>query len=249
MNSEPRILAIETSGRAGSVAVARGGELLAVRELPATMRHAVELMPAIRELVRRGGGQGWKPAEIEHVYLSLGPGSFTGLRIAVTIARALAQAIGCRLVGVPSLDVIAENAPAEFRVVVPVLDAKRGQVFAARYEREADELRRIGEPGLVDPAAFVGEALARVRELDGPEGRVAVLGEGVDYHRPAIESAGSGVVELDKALWRGRAETVHRLGYTMAQRGLFSDPATLLPIYIRLPEAEEVWRKKRGLPV
>jgi tRNA threonylcarbamoyladenosine biosynthesis protein TsaB len=246
MNSEPHIVAIETSGRNGSVAVARGGVLLAQRELAASSRHAVELMPVIRELVR---GQGWKPAEIDHVYISLGPGSFTGLRIAVAIARALAQAVGCRLVGVPSLDVIAENAPAEFRVVVPILDAKRGQVFAARYEREAEGLRRIGEPGLVDPAAFVSEALQRARGLDGPGGKVAVLGEGVDYHRPAILSAGEGVVELDKSLWPGRASTVHRLGWTMAQRQMFSDPATLLPIYIRLPEAEEVWRKKRGLAV
>src|SRR5438874_13743504 len=115
MNSDPRIIAIETSGRTGSVAIAHGPGLLAVRELPATMRHAAELMPAIRELVR---AQGWQPAEIDHVYVSLGPGSFTGLRIAVAMARALAQAVGCRLVGVPSLDVIAENAPPEFPVVV-----------------------------------------------------------------------------------------------------------------------------------
>jgi tRNA threonylcarbamoyladenosine biosynthesis protein TsaB len=247
MHSDPHIVAIETSGRTGSVAIARGPSLLAVRELPATMRHAVELMPAIRELVR---AQGWRPAEIDHVYLSLGPGSFTGLRIAVAIARAMAQAAGCRLVGVPSLDVIAENAPPEFAVVVPVLDAKRGQVFAARYERTPDgALQRTIEAGLVDPAAFVTQAAARARELAGPAARVAILGEGVDYHRPALQSAGESVVELDKSLWPGQAATVHRLGYAMAQQGQFADPNTLLPIYIRLPEAEEVYRKKHGQPV
>ena len=89
MSASPRILAIETSGRHGSVAVAAGPTVLAMQELPATSRHAIGLMPAIRDLTEQ---QGWKPAEIEHLYLSLGPGSFTGLRIAVAIAHALHQA-------------------------------------------------------------------------------------------------------------------------------------------------------------
>lgn len=245
MNTDPRILALETSGRHGSVAVARGPTLLAERDLPATSRHAVQLMPLVRELVRE---QGWKPVQLDHIYLSLGPGSFTGLRIAVAIARALAQAVKCRLVGVPSLDVIAENAPPEFPVVVPVLDAKRGQVFAARYQRPSDgTLRRTLEAGLVDPATFVAHAVTCAHEYAGPTARVALLGEGVEYHRPALLSPGPAVVELDKSLWPGKAGTVHRLGYALAQQQQFTDPATLLPIYIRLPEAEEVYRKKHQI--
>ena len=238
---DARILAIETSGRQGSVAVAQGPKLLAARELASTVRHAAELVPAIQALV---WGAGWSPSQIEQIYLSLGPGSFTGLRIAVAFARAMAQATGCGLVGVPSLDVIAESAPAEFSVVVPVLDAKRRQVFAARYERDAQGVLRQTIPaGLVDPAAFIAEAAARARSVGG---QAAVLGEGVDYHGAAWSSA-EDVVELDRALWPGRAETVHRLGYARAIAGQFADPQTLLPIYIRLPEAEEVYRKKHGM--
>jgi tRNA threonylcarbamoyladenosine biosynthesis protein TsaB len=255
-----RIVAIETSGRHGSVVVACGSDILAERELPPPMRHAAELMPAVRDLVRAAG---WRPHEIEHLYVSLGPGSFTGLRIAVAAVRAMAQAIvagggACQIVGVPSLDVIAENAPAEFPVVVPVLDAKRGQVFAARYERGADgALARAIEAGLVDPAGFLRDALARAEEMAAaPQSKidnrqskiasVAVLGEGVDYHRAALLSAGVGVVELDKSLWPGRARTVHRLGYAMAQRGTFTPLEALLPLYIRLPEAEEVYRRRHA---
>ncbi len=252
MNSEPCILAIETSGRQGSVAVARGSELLAQRELPATMRHAVELMPAVRDLTQ---SQGWKPNEIDHLYLSLGPGSFTGLRIAVAIARALHQATGCKLIGVPSLAVIAQNAPVEFQIVLPILDAKRGQVFAARYERDAaDTLQQTAAPALVSPAAFLHEARARAEQLSSKienaggqnsKIQIALLGEGVDYHREALfAQPHDNVFELPKSLWPGTAATVHRLGWQMAQRGEFSDPAQLLPIYIRLPEAEEVYRKK-----
>jgi len=237
-----RIVAIETSSRQGSVAVAAGGRLLEVRQLPAGNRHATELMPAIKGLT---DSQGWRPEQIEHIYLSLGPGSFTGLRIAIAIARAMAQAIGCKIVGVPSLDVIAHNAPAEFQFVVPILDAKRGQVFAARYQRDnSGALTRIADPALVDPAAFVSETLSLAQG-----GSIALLGEGLEYHHPtALASiAASNLNELDRALWPPRAETVHRLGWIAASNGRFSDPQTLLPTYIRLPEAEEVWRKKHGL--
>ena len=245
MPDSPRILALETSGRTGSVAVAQGPTLLATRELSSTMRHAVELMPAIRDLTR---GQGWRPDQIEHLYLSLGPGSFTGLRIAVAIARALHQATGCKLIGVPSLDVIAQNAPAEFRIVIPILDAKRNQVFAARYELDgAGALRQTVAAVLVDPTAFLDQALTRAAELDAQsqisnfksqitnhKSQIALLGEGLAHFQPAPNET---VTQLPPALWPGTAATVHRLGYQLARQNQFSDPATLLPLYIRLPEA------------
>ena len=234
---EKKIVAIETSGRQGSVVVALGERIIGERVLSPTLRHAVELMPAIEAMVAEAG---WEAKEIEQVYLSLGPGSFTGLRIAVAVARGFAQAIGCRVVGVPSLDVIARNAEG-WEVVVPILDAKRGEVFAARYESdEAGRLVQTKAAGLVRPEEFVREAV----EVAGG-GRVAVLGEGVDYHREAILAGGG--TELPRELWAGRASVVHRLGWEKALRGEFSDPGELLPIYIRLPEAEEVWRRKHGV--
>lgn len=239
---DERILIIETSGREGAVGVALGARPLREISLPATVRHAAEMAPAIRQLVSQ---ENWSPEEIAQVYVSLGPGSFTGLRIAVAFARALSAAVGCKLVGVPSLDVIAQNTPADFAVAVPVLDAKRGHVFAARYERDgAGGWRRALEPGLFDPEELIRTAAARAQELGG---KLAVLGEGVDYHRAAIfagAAGGSQVVELEKSLWLGRAAAVHRLGYAMASRGEFTAPEKLLPIYIRLPEAEEVWQRK-----
>jgi tRNA threonylcarbamoyladenosine biosynthesis protein TsaB len=242
----PRIVAIETSGRHGSVVVASGPTVLAARELPPTSRHAIELMPAIADLTR---AQGWTPQEIDHLYLSLGPGSFTGLRIAVAIARAMHQASGgqLKLVGVPSLDVIAHNAPAEATVVLPILDAKRAQIFSARYERNraTGELTQAAPAGLYDPASFLQKAMGRAEAMGG--GSVALLGEGIEYHRAAL--AVPGVVELPKELWHARAGMVHRLGYARAVAGRFSEAATLLPLYIRLPEAEEVYRKKHGLPL
>src|SRR4051794_6884492 len=74
----PRALAIETSGRIGSVAVARNGVTLAVEQFPHGLQHAAEIIPRIDSLCRN---QGWSPADLEELYLSVGPGSFTGLRI------------------------------------------------------------------------------------------------------------------------------------------------------------------------
>jgi len=233
----PRIVAIETSGRQGSVVVAVGGRILEERVLSATSRHAVELMPTIEAMVKEVG---WRADMIEHMYLSLGPGSFTGLRIAVAVVRGMAQAIGCKVVGIPSLEVIAQNA-TEGEVVVPMLDAKRGEVFAARYERDGEgRLVQKVAAKLVDPVAFLRSAVAESC------GKVAVLGEGIAYHGAAMAVC-DGVVELSPEVWAGRAREVHRLGWERASRGEFSDVAKLLPIYIRLPEAEEVWRKRHGV--
>ncbi|MGN6368373.1 MAG: tRNA (adenosine(37)-N6)-threonylcarbamoyltransferase complex dimerization subunit type 1 TsaB [Phycisphaerae bacterium] len=240
----PRILALETSSRHGSVAIALGDNLLETRQLPPGNRHAAQLMPALRDLTLK---HGWRPDQIDELYLSLGPGSFTGLRIAVAIARAMHQAIGCKIVGVPTLDIIAQNTPTDFPFAIPLLDAKRSQVFAARYQRHGPELTAITNPALVHPAPFITETATLARGAP-----IALLGEGIDYHRPALDpllAAHPNLHLLDPALWPPRAETVYHLGRRLAQEGRYADPRTLLPIYIRLPEAEEVWRKKHGLPL
>lgn len=238
----PRIAAIETSGRIGSVALGLGPALLAEHAFSHTMRHAAELMPTLAELCRQ---QAWSPAQIDHVYVSTGPGSFTGVRIAISIARALAQSTGCKLVAVPTLDVLAQNAPSEVANLVVLLDAKRGQVFAAHYilapsSTNAGRFHRVAGPILTAPVPFLQAATAA-------HGPLHILGEGIDYHRPALAEVPH--IEIDPALWPARAAAVHQLGYALAQQNLFTPRDELLPTYIRLAEAEEVYRKKHGLPL
>src|SRR5688500_6189975 len=131
----PRILAIETSGRVGSDALAREGRVLVEAQFPHGLKHAAEIVPSIDRLCRE---QGWGPGDIEHVYVSVGPGSFTGLRIGVTLAKTLAFARGVKVVAVPSVRVLVENAPSEALHVIIVLDAKRDQIFTARFERTGE---------------------------------------------------------------------------------------------------------------
>ncbi len=231
---EERIIAVETSGRKGSIALAVGPRVIATRTFATNVEHARELLPSADSLVRE---QDWAPQSLTQCHLSIGPGSFTGLRVAVSFARMLATASRVRICAVPTLDVIAENctrlASPPSRVAV-VLDAKRKQVFGAIYELGSESIRCVVGPALIDPERLFAST---PRPL-------AVMGEGVPYHREAIEAAG--LESLDETLWWPQAVNVHRLGLHMARQGQFTSARDLVPNYIRRPEAEELWEKRHG---
>ncbi|HXE54444.1 MAG TPA: tRNA (adenosine(37)-N6)-threonylcarbamoyltransferase complex dimerization subunit type 1 TsaB, partial [Tepidisphaeraceae bacterium] len=104
----PRGLAIETSGRISSVAIVEDGRVLGEDQFPHGLQHAAEIIPRIDRLCR---SHDWAPADLRELYVSAGPGSFTGLRIGITLAKTLALATGAKIVAVPSVRVLARNAP------------------------------------------------------------------------------------------------------------------------------------------
>jgi tRNA threonylcarbamoyladenosine biosynthesis protein TsaB len=253
-------LAIETSSASGSVAVGRGSVMLGARRFTQLRAHAAEFLPSIESLCRE---HDIAPDEIAHVFVSAGPGSFTGLRIGVTAVRTLALAVGARVVALPTLEVIAQNAlesagpPPQ---VCVILDAKRSRVYTAAFalseppttEREDSEsrLHRAAPLGgwAVDRRRYV--AIDSPREADpvdylaGLPRDCAVLGEGVLYHRVAVDK--SGLAVLAEEMFAPRVETVYGLGAERAAQGLFVPPRDLIPVYIRPPEAEEVWAARQG---
>lgn len=229
-----RIVAVETSSRVGSVALAQGDRVLGERQFATQTQHARELLPTLDELCRE---HGWQPDRIDVCCVSIGPGSFTGLRVAVTFARHLALARGIRIVAVPTLSVIAENALSVSSPPSPlavVLDAKRGQVFAGAFEYEVDRYHATIGPCLVEPHDFLSQF----------GDRVSVMGEGVDYHEDAIRRAGAQL--LDRGLWTPRASGVVTVARRMIEEGCFTPPRSLVPFYLRRPEAEEIWEKRFG---
>jgi tRNA threonylcarbamoyladenosine biosynthesis protein TsaB len=110
MSSDPYTLAIETSARIGSVSLGCGPDILETADLPQQRRHAIDLIPAIDRLCETAGATS---DQIDRIYISLGPGSFTGLRVGITTAKTIAYATGCELYGIDSLQVVAANAPAD----------------------------------------------------------------------------------------------------------------------------------------
>lgn len=231
----PRGLAIETSGRNGSLAVSEDGHVLAEEQFSHGLKHAAGIVPIIDRLC---ASRGWKPADIDEIYVSAGPGSFTGLRVGITVAKTLAFATGARIVAVPSVEVLARNAPPGWQNLIIVLDAKRGQIFTASFENVG------GEPVPREPAKL--DSLAEMlRRTPRP---VHLLGEGIPYHEKFIPRDDGSVHVTEPATWQGRAAIVAELGDRMARAGAFADPMTLTPIYIRRPEAEEKFEERQGTP-
>jgi tRNA threonylcarbamoyladenosine biosynthesis protein TsaB len=227
-----RGLALETSGRQGSVALVEDGRTIAHEQFPHGLQHAAKILVVIDSLCR---AVGWLPHDLREVYVSIGPGSFTGLRVGVTLAKTLAMATGAKIIAVPSVRVLAHNAPAEAKEVIVVLDAKRGQIFTARFGRNAAEWIEQ-EPAHVDTlAAMLGRARRPVH----------LLGEGLPYHDKFV--AEPGIIVTPPELWRARAEIVAELGYAIARRGEFADPLRITPLYVRLPEAEEKFQNGAAL--
>jgi tRNA threonylcarbamoyladenosine biosynthesis protein TsaB len=223
----PRGVAIETSGRVGSVAIVRDRTVVVEEQFPHGLQHAAQIVPIIDRLTR---AQGWSPRDVDELYVSIGPGSFTGLRISVTLAKTMALATGVKLVAVPTVRVLAENASADARHLIIVIDAKRDEVFTARFERGADHSLVEREPAHLDALL---DMLARAPRP------VHLLGEGIPYHEKFLPKDDTAVIVTPPELWRARASAVAKIGTEMSARGEFTDPFALVPIYIRRPEAEE----------
>ena len=229
------ILAIETSSARGSVAVGTSAHVLAARTLSAQRRHTGELLPAIQDLLAEIGRQ---PADVACLCFSQGPGSFTGLRVAATVARMWQSATGCRVVGVPSLEVIAQNGldrPERPNRLAAIIDARQGKLFGAVYEPA-----EIGALNEVVPAGLhVGEQW--LADLPQP---CWVLGEGVSAHTDQIQAAGLTVLPVD--CWLPDARQVLIVGARRAAAEQFCAPAEIVPHYLRPPECEEVYEQRRA---
>jgi tRNA threonylcarbamoyladenosine biosynthesis protein TsaB len=229
----PRGLAIETSGRAGSLAIAEDGRVLAEEQFSHGLKHAAGIVPIIDRLCH---GRGWKPGDIEEIYVSVGPGSFTGLRVGITVAKTLAFATGARIVAVPSVDVLARNAPAGWHNLIIVLDAKRDQIFTASFEnRDGTPVSR--EPAHLDSLQAMLERTPRPAHL---------LGEGIPYHEKFVPKDDPRLLLTEPGIWQARASVVAELGARLAREGQFADPMQLTPIYIRRPEAEEKFDQRQA---
>lgn len=199
-----RILAIETVGFTGSIALAEGEHLIAQQILPTDRRMAQTLTPAIAELL---AGHGWNARDLELVAVAVGPGSFTGLRCGVTTAKVMAYAAQADVSGVDSLQTIAEGAPADCQELTAVLDAQRRQLFAASFRRdEQGRMQRATETQIVDMERWL-ESLRPGQVVAGP-----VL-EKLATRLPAV------VQTLPEDRWAPRAAAVAALAWRRYQAG------------------------------
>ena len=218
------VLALETSTRLPTFALAKDDRLVLEWQQASHQTTAADLLPAIQEHL---GQVGWQPNEIGLIGVSIGPGSFSGLRVGLTIAKTWCQITGATLIAVDTFHVLAQQvAPAP--LVSALIPAQRGQVFASllKWRGEQSEYQPLVEPTWWNPQAWLKET--------SPE--TIHTGPGVSLLQQA---AGERLRLADTAVWSPRACTVAQLAWRRYQRGHRDDPMHVVPMYVRPSAAEE----------
>ncbi len=232
------ILGLDTATRATTVAVldVTAGTVAARRDDPSKgqrPRHTTRLLELAVEVLGEAGC-GW--ADLSRIAVGVGPGTFTGLRIGISTARALAAARDVPLVGVSTLRALAHGAAGEGRAVLAVLDARRGEVFAAGWSPGT-----IADPEaqpLLAPSALSPQELAEAS--CAPAGGWLAVGEGAVEFRSVLERSGALIPEDGSDLHRVSAIDHCRLATGLPSQNLDD----VRPAYLRLPDAELTLRAR-----
>lgn len=230
MASRVNLLAIDTSTDRAALAVATASGDIHVATPDPALRHGRSLVPTLATLLRDAG---LALADLDGLVVGLGPGSYTGLRIGLTAAKTLAYASGKPLVGLDSLEVVAQNAPPDALLISVIADAQRGDVYSAdfaRAEPSAPLLRT--SPTRIEPRTEWASRL--------PEGTL-VLGPALDRNTPPLPDSPR---TLDPALNRPEPRQLALLALATWETGRRDDPFFLEPLYLRRSAAEEQWDRK-----
>jgi tRNA threonylcarbamoyladenosine biosynthesis protein TsaB len=233
------ILALDTATLVSSVALATKDTLLAEITLQTKKTHSELLMPHIAKLMDMAEVA---KSDIKAVAVSIGPGSFTGLRIGLSTAKTLAYAMNIPLVGVSTLAAMAYGCPVPEVILAPMLDAQKGNVYQALFEWQQGELREI-QPAVV---MKVDTALEQLCQYDRP---VVLLGEAAVLYREKIKGIKRNLILAEPHVIIQRAGSVAGLGFKLLEQGVEDDVMKLEPLYIRRSEAEVLWERRQGISI
>jgi tRNA threonylcarbamoyladenosine biosynthesis protein TsaB len=240
-----KVLALDTTTRAGSVALVENDRIIAERRGDPSRTHAERLPQDILSLLE---AHGWCPSDVDLFAVASGPGSFTGMRVGIATIQGFAFVRGCRVAAVPALRAIAQSATRELgsgRAVGVWMDAQRRDVFSALYRLasaapfDPDRLVELAGPAVGDPA----ETLIRW----GPNIDRATLfvGDGAVQYGNVLRSRQPDVRIIDAPALAGAIGLMAVAGSGAADGTM--DPADVRPLYVRRPDAE-VERERRDSP-
>jgi tRNA threonylcarbamoyladenosine biosynthesis protein TsaB len=231
MSSEgPRLLLLETSSRTGFVAVAQGAELREVRRLEEGRRQGRDLAPATAELLRR---QNWAPRDVQALFVSRGPGSYTGLRVGIMSAKAFAFATGCALVAVDTFTIIAHQAPPDVPLLDVLADAQQDKVYVQPFGRSPQGWRPLAPLAIRSFGPWSGER----------DPQAWVSGPGLVRWATQLPA---GARLIDPSQREPQPEGLLQVGTAAYLAGERTDVWSLEPLYLRPSAAEEQWDARRG---
>ena len=219
-----RLLALETSAHHGSVAIWEDDCPVASERLAGPQRTAQSLLPAVERLLRQVA---WKPRDLELIAVTVGPGSYTGLRVGVTVAKTLAYAVNASVIGLDTLRVVAAQLPQTEVLVCPVLDAYRRQVYVAEFR-----LQERGWPERTEPTRIENAE----EWLAGCQTNRIYTGDGL---KRLAQRLPSGTRQAPPEFWTPLADTVAQLAWRDHLAGRRDDFWRLVPQYYRASAAEE----------
>jgi tRNA threonylcarbamoyladenosine biosynthesis protein TsaB len=216
-----KILAVDTSTLAGSIALLEDESLLAEITVEHTRKHTERLIPSIHYILEQ---MELEPASIEALAVGLGPGSFTGLRIGLSTMKGMALSLGIPLLGVSSLEALARGLAFASLPVWAVIDARKGQVFAALYNTDKKgSMKRKGHELVLTPQDLAG----RIKQ------RVIMAGNGARLYQQIFqEKLGDKMIMAGPAFDHPRASQVGILALERIRRKEEDDPDSLVPRYI-----------------
>lgn len=228
------ILAIDTATQVSSAAVAAPGKLSAELTMQAKLTHSETLMPHIEQVLKMAAVP---KDQLKGIAVSIGPGSFTGLRIGLAAAKAMSYALKIPLVGVSTLRALAYHYPVAGVRIVCMLDAQKGNAYVETYRWEQGRLQTIDEVK-VAPIAEVVEWCGGIKES------VVLLGDAVQKKIIGKMELPTGVSAAPAHLLMPRAACVAMLGLDELSSGHADNIMALEPVYIRRSEAEVLWEKR-----
>lgn len=227
------VLGIETATPQVGVAIGGHEGVLASFHSARDRRHAETLAPAISFVCEQARIE---LDEIGVLAVDVGPGLFTGMRVGLATAKALAHALRVPMVPVSSLDLVAFPARYCNRRIVAVIDARRGEVFHAAYRQVPGGIQRLAEPAVSTPDELAGDLVARSEDA-------LLVGDGAIRHAEVL--AGAAGVEIgERGLQYPSAQSLVQLAHAAALRETFVQPREVAPVYLRQPDAVANWRSR-----
>ena len=232
-----KILAVDTSAKAASAALLEDDRLIAESFVNTNFTHSQTLLPMIDGMLETAGA---RLAEVDAFAVSVGPGSFTGLRIGIGAVKGMAYGAGKPCVGVSTLEALALNLQGCEGILCSAMDARCRQVYTAIFEGNPKGITRLSE----DLAIPLEELCEKLQKF--PEKTVFFVGDGAELCYNTIGEKLPGCVLANAASRFQRAANVARAGMKKLLAGESCTAAELMPLYLRLPQAERERLKKLG---